>query len=272
MNPTLTPDPAPPRRPNTTGVGETPTLETTWHLAALAVGSLGDLLAFKNVVDLLLRGFGWQSWLLAASVTAFALTAAYWMGEQLGEFERGHRGARWGAGGAAAVWVFLGAMVVMVRWSSVTSMAASTGFAGTAAAENAVRQAHLGAALFGGLYLISGVTAALLARRLTHPLRRARGALRRQELVVTRARGHAERAHAVLAHHSGEFERDLARHNQARADRQALGAEAANYARVLMAQHMQDPRKTGVTESGPRPVPAQPVPSHGWDREKGSAA
>lgn len=252
-------------------LGAVPTGETAVHLAALALGSLADLLAFKNVLDLLLRGFGWQSWLLAAGVTAFALAAASKMGELFGQLARGDRSARLGAYALAGVWLYLGIMVVAVRWFTVAPAGASSGF-GSAAAESAVRQAHLGALLFGGLYLISGVTAALLAIRLTDPLRRARKAVQRQERLVTHARGHAERARAVLAHHSGEFDRDLARRNQARADRQALGAEAANYARVLMAQHLKDPRKTGLTESGPRPTPAQPVPASGWGSEKGSAA
>ena len=34
-------------------------------------------------------------------------------------------------------------------------------------------------------------------------------------------------------------------------ERQALGAEAANYARIVMAAMMADPAKTGITETGP---------------------
>jgi hypothetical protein len=38
-------------------------------------------------------------------------------------------------------------------------------------------------------------------------------------------------------------------------ERQAFGAELANYARHLMAVHLQDPAKTGMTETGPIPLP-----------------
>ncbi|MGV9676686.1 hypothetical protein ACWDSJ_15525 [Nocardia sp. NPDC003482] len=256
-------------------LGEVSRVEIVVHLTALALGSMADLLAFKTVVDLLLGADEWISWGIAAGVTGLALTAATLMGPRIDEVRHGNRAARLYAILAAVVWALLGIMLVVVRWSSPrpTGSGLDSGVDTiTLAAEVASREAHLGALFFGCLYLISGVGAALVAIRLANPVHRARADLRRQEARLTRARGHAERAQVALAHHSGEFERDLARRNQARADRQALGAEAAHYARVLMAQYMKDPRKTGVTESGPLPGPAHPVPEPGWDGDEGSAA
>jgi len=43
------------------------------------------------------------------------------------------------------------------------------------------------------------------------------------------------------------------------AERQALGAEAANYARLLMAGTLKNPAQTGLTGIGPTPqLPAPP--------------
>jgi hypothetical protein len=49
------------------------------------------------------------------------------------------------------------------------------------------------------------------------------------------------------------------RRQAAIAERQALGAEAANYARILMAAMLKNPAQTGLTETGPTPqLPAPP--------------
>ena len=68
-----------------------------------------------------------------------------------------------------------------------------------------------------------------------------------------------ERARAAVDHHDGELDREDHRRKAAIAERQALGAEAANYARLLMAGMLRDPAKTGLTETGPTPqLPAPP--------------
>jgi hypothetical protein len=50
---------------------------------------------------------------------------------------------------------------------------------------------------------------------------------------------------------AGDLDREGHRRKAAILERQAFGAEAANLARVLMAIMLQDPAKTGLTETGP---------------------
>lgn len=254
-----------------------PKTESRLHLAVLLIGGFADLIAFKHALDLLLAGYVVESWVMATCTTVLSLVTAAAMGQSLMEAARGIRRAWVSATAAGAVWLAFGTAMVAVRWNIVSGSSAESGFGATASMDAA--RAHLSALFFGCLYLISGVGVALVTARLTDPFprsfRRAHTAVAGQEDAVRRARAHLERAKQVLSHHSGEFDRDLARRNQARADRQALGAEAANYARVLMAQRMQDPRKTAVTESGPIPAPAQQVPVTVLDEAgevKGSAA
>ncbi|WKG13557.1 hypothetical protein QX204_34290 (plasmid) [Nocardia sp. PE-7] len=240
-----------------------PTTETRLHLMILVLGGFADLIAFKHALDLLLGGYALESWVMAACTTVLSLIAAAAMGQSMMEVARGIRRAWVSAAAAFVVWLAFGAAMVSVRWNIVSSNAVESGFGGATASLDVTR-AHLSALFFGCLYLISGVGVALVTARLTDPFprsfRRAHSAVAGQEEAVRQARGLVERATHVVSHHAGEFDRDLARRNQARADRQALGAEAANYARVLMAQRMQDPRKTAVTESGPLPAPAQQIP------------
>ena len=77
---------------------------------------------------------------------------------------------------------------------------------------------------------------------------------RRQARKVAEAEATMERARAVVDHHDGELGREDHRRQAAIAARQALGAEAANYARLLMGTMLRDPAKTGLTETtGPSP-------------------
>ena len=62
-----------------------------------------------------------------------------------------------------------------------------------------------------------------------------------------------ERARTAVDHNDGELDREDHRRKAAVAERQALGAEAANYARLLMAAMLRNPAQTGLTETGPSP-------------------
>ncbi len=222
---------------------------------AILIGSFADTIAFKSALDLLLRAAEWQSWVMAVGATLLALVAAAHLGmERAGLRRRDPDASALHVAACAVVWLFLGAALVYVRWTGHDAAAAG-GFGLAATQEQLVHQAHASAFFFGALYLISGVGAALVAGRLTNPaslaLRRSEAACEQQEATVARLRGELDRARNAVHHHHGESDRDLDRRDIARVARQALGAEAANYARVLMAQHMQDPRKTGVTETGP---------------------
>ncbi|MFC8526553.1 hypothetical protein [Nocardia sp. NPDC057227] len=236
--------------------------ETAVHVLALAAGSVADLIAFKDVLALLVQGSEVASWALALGAALLACTAAAWTGEKLAEVLRGMRHALPFAIIAGLSWLALGAALVVVRWTVVTP--SLTGFDQSAALAAAHQRAVMNGWFFGALYLVSGIGVALVSMRLTDPyrraFRRAQVAVRRQEVVVAESSATVDRARNVVAHHIGEFDRDLARRNQAIADRRALGAEASNYARILMAQQMGDPRKTGVTESGPIPGQARQVP------------
>ena len=77
------------------------------------------------------------------------------------------------------------------------------------------------------------------------------------------------RADSVVDQCVGEFDREDERMAAAVRERQALGAELANYARHLMAVHLQDPAKTGVTETGPVPLPPSgPAPEPDGDGDE----
>jgi len=264
--PPLSPSPADRRRPQ--GWAD-PNLLVGRGLAGtvlvalmILIGSFTDTIAFKSTLDLLLRAPEWQSWAMAIGATLLALVAAGNLGATLTASRRRDPDAsRPQMVASALTWLGLGAALVYVRWTSADVPAVLSGFTGVTSTQvQQLHQAHASAFFFGALYLISGLGTALEVARRTNPaaraLRRGDAACARQERIVDLLVGEATRARHAMDHHGGEFDRDLARRDSARADRQALGAEAANYARVLMAQLMHDPRRTGVTDTGPLPLPA----------------
>lgn len=239
--------------------------------AMIGVGSFTDTIAFKSTLDLLLRAPSWQSWGMAVGATLLALVGAMNLGVALaGRRRHDADSPLWMALASASVWVSLGAVLFYVRWTSAASTSDALGFSAVASDQSQHNhQAHAGALFFGALFLISGIAAALEAGRLANPafraFRRSSAACESQEAVVARAAAEAERAKCAVEHQNGEHERDELRRDHARSERIALAGEAANYARVLMAQLMQDPRKTGVTafgpHSGPTDDPGDPGPT-----------
>jgi hypothetical protein len=224
------------------------------------VGALADTVVFKNILELILRTESGQvAWLLAAGATSMALVAAGSTGVALAVRRRGrhlarrHRPSRLPLLGSTAVWLGLGLAMFLIRWRDNSSAGVPT-FNQTVAPA----QSTLWVALFfAAIYLISGACTMFEAERLYNPeyfaFRRLRKRYRKQAGRVAKADAAADRARAALELHDGELERERQRRIAAIADRKALAAEAANYARVRMAAMMRDPAKTGITETGPVP-------------------
>ena len=224
------------------------------------IGAMADTVVFKNILELILRQeSGAVAWLLAAGATSMALVAAGSAGVALAIRRRGrhlaprHRPSRLPLIGSMIVWLGLGLAMFLVRWRDNTA-AGVPSFTGTAAPAQSTLWV---ATFFAAIYLISGACTMFEAERLYNPeyfaFRRLRKRYRKQAERVAKADAAADRARAALDLHDGELDREDQRRVAAIADRQALAAEAANYARVLMAGMMRDPAKTGITETGPVP-------------------
>jgi hypothetical protein len=229
------------------------------------IGALADTVVFKNILELILKQESEKvAWLLAAGATSMALVAAGSAGVALAIRRRGrhlpprHRPSRFPLIGSLIVWLGLGLAMFLVRWRD-NAAAVVQPFGSTPAPA----QSTLWVALFfGAIYLISGACTMFEAERLYNPeyfaFRRLRKRYHKQAKRVAKADAAADRARAALELHDGELDREDQRRIAAIADRKALAAEAANYARVLMAAMMRDPAKTGITETGP--VPRMPSP------------
>lgn len=225
-------------------------------------GALTDTLAFKNTLELALpTETATVAWMMAVGATSIALVIAATLGicVAIDRRTRGHRGTKLPVRLTAAIWLSLGLAMFLVRWLDTSASAPSDTFGSQAPSGHPT---PLVALLFAAIYLISGACTAFEAERLYNPEYFAYVRLgkqyRRQARKVAEAEATVERARAALDHHDGELDRENHRRRAAIAERQALGAEAANYARVLMAAVLQDPGKTGLTETGP--VPRMPEP------------
>lgn len=229
----------------------------------IGAGALTDTLAFKNTLELALpQVSGALAWAMAAGATSTALIAAASLGMSLAIHRRtrGHRGTKLPMTLTAAVWAGLGLAMFLVRWLDTGASTPSDTFGSTAASAHPT---PLVALFFAAIYLISGGCTIFEAERLYNPEYFAYVRLgkqyHQQAQKAAEAEAIVERARAAVDHHDGELDREDHRRHAAIAERQALGAEAANYARLLMAAMLQDPAKTGLTETGPTPqLPAPP--------------
>ena len=228
----------------------------------IGAGALTDTVAFKNTLELALPQVSAQlAWAMAAGATSMALVAAAILGISLATHRRtrGHRGTRPAMYTTAAVWIGLGLAMFLVRWLDTGASAPSDMFGAAPAAH----PTPLVALFFAAIYLVSGACTIYEAERLYNPEYSAYVRLgkqyRQQAHKVARAEATVERARAAVDHHDGELDREDHRRKAAIAERQALGAEAANYARLLMAGMLKNPAQTGLTETGPIPeLPAPP--------------
>jgi len=236
----------------------------------VGAGALTDTLAFKNTLELALpQESATLAWVMAAGATSMALVIAATLGISLtiDRRTRGHRGTKLATRSTAAAWIGLGLAMFLVRWLDTSASAPSDTFGSTA---SSAHPTPLVALLFAGIYLISGACTIFEAERLYNPeyfaFRRLGKQHRQQAQKVAEAEATVERARAAVDHHDGELDREDHRRKAAIAERQALGTEAANYARLLMAAMLQDPAKTPLTETGP--IPQMP----GQDEDEPGAA
>ena len=209
-------------------------------------GVLAVTVAFRNTLALALPSLpGVLAWLTATGATCLALAAAASIGMSLAIRRQVGRTGSWLATALITVaWIGLGLATVLIP------------LLGTGAHFTSL------AALFSGAtYLISGACVIFLSEQLYDPeyfaFRRLEKRYSDQAKLVTMAEADKDRAEAARELHDGELRREDQRRIAAIADRKALAAEAANYARVLMAAMLQDPAKTGITRTGPVPDPIQ---------------
>jgi hypothetical protein len=228
----------------------------------ILAGALTDTVAFRNTLELALPQESERlAWLMAAGATSMALVAAASLGISLAVYRRTRvrSGTRLAIVSTAGVWIGLGLAMFLVRWLDTSATAPSVTFGSSAAASHPT---PLVALFFGAIYLISGTCTIFEAERLYNPeysafVRLARR-YRQQAQKAAEAAAIVDRARSAVDHHDGELDREDHRRLAALAERQALGAEAANYARIMMATMLRDPAKTGLTETGPTPqLPAR---------------
>jgi hypothetical protein len=221
----------------------------------IGAGALTDTLAFKNTLELALPQVSRVlAWAMAAGATSTALIAAASLGISFAIHRRtrDHRGTKLPMTFTAAIWASLGLAMFLVRWLDASAGAPSDTFGNTT---SSAHPTPLVALLFAAIYMISGACTIFETERLYNPEYFAYVRLgkqhRHQVQKVAEAEATVQRARAAVDHHDAELDRENHRRQAAIAERQALGAEVANYARILMASMLQDPAKTGLTETGP---------------------
>jgi hypothetical protein len=238
---------------------------------------MADTIAFHNVLELVLSTESETvAWVMAVGTTSMALVAAAFLGIARAIRRRGrylprrHRPPLFPLVLSATVWLGLGFAMFFIRWQNIhiATLLQTTGAQPSSSSPNAVWQALF----FLAIYLVSGACTTFEAERLYNPeysaFRRLRKQYNEQAKVVAKAEAERARAESVQELHDAELERQGRLRDHAIADRRALGMEAANYARVLMAIMMGDPVKTAVTETGP--VPAEVAATFGTSPDVGS--
>lgn len=210
-------------------------------------GALAVTVAFRYTLTLAFPALsGILAWLTAAGATCLSLAAAANAGISLAIRRQAEHG---GSGPTMALttlgWAGLGLAIVLIP------------LLGTGALFT-----PLAALLSGAIYLASGGCTVFQAERLYisayFAFRQLARQYRKQVLKAARAQAIADRAAAALEDHSTELNREDERREALIASRKALGAEAANYARFLMAVMPQRPAIVALakTGTGPEPMPA----------------
>lgn len=219
----------------------------------IVIGAVADLIAFRNVLGLVLSVESVTVvWVMAVGTTLMALLAAATLGNGLAlrrlsrHLPVRHRVPWLPLVGSAAVWVSLGLALFFIRWQEPDASAFSI------TSRTAPVQVHSTiwqATLFLAVYLISGACATVEAERLHNPpytaFRRLRKLYAAQATIVARADAEKDLAQAVIERIDEELQAQDDLRDHAIADRMGLRAEAANYARVMMAAMMHDPAKAG---------------------------
>lgn len=224
-------------------------------IVLILVGATTDTLAFRNTLQIALphETSPARILLMAVGATAMGLVAAACIGMT-------YAARRCGQEDSSRVllicftlaWLGLGVMMLLIRWLTPDSSGSFGGFGTTGGQSQA-----LTAGFFFTIYLVSGVGTVYETERRYHPeffaFVRLGKLVQAQEAVVVRLEGELTRAKAAIEHLDGDLDREGHRRRAAILERQALGAELANWARVTMAAMLKDPAKTGLTETGPVP-------------------
>lgn len=212
-------------------------------------GALTVTVAFRNTLALALPSLsGILAWLTAAGATSWALVAAASVGISLAIRRKvGRSGSRLATVLITAAWIGLGLATVLIP------------LLGTSA-----HFTPLAALFSGAIYLISGACTVFQSEKLYNPeyfaFRRLAKQYSKQVQKAAEAQANVNRARSAVDQLDSELDREDHRRLAAIAGRKALGTEAANYARLLMAAMLRDPAKTGLTETGPVPEPMPAVP------------
>jgi hypothetical protein len=228
----------------------------------IVIGAMADTIAFHNVLELVLSTESETvAWVMAVGTTSMALVAAASLGIARAIRRRGrylpkrHRPPWFPLFLSSVVWLGLGFAMFFIRWQNIhiATLLQTSGQQPSSSSHSAVWQALF----FLAIYLVSGACTLFEAERLYNPeytaFKRLRKQFNEQAKVVAKAEAERARAESVRELYDAEIERQGRMRDHAIADRQALGMEAANYARVIMAVQMRDPAKTAVTETGPVP-------------------
>jgi hypothetical protein len=226
-------------------------------IVLILIGATTDTLAFRNTLQIALPTETNQTriLLMAVGATAMGLVAAACIGMAYGARRRGQEGSsRVLLVCFTLAWLGLGVMMLLVRWMNPVPGAAGGDAFGATTSQSSP---GLTAGFFFTIYLVSGAGTVYEAERRYHPelsaFIRLGKLISAQEAVVVRLEGELTRAKAAIDHVDGNLDREDHRRRAAILERQALGAELANWARVTMAAMLKDPAKTGLTETGPVP-------------------
>ena len=224
-------------------------------VVTILLGAITDTVAFENTLKLLLpdETSSLRILLMAMGATAMGLVAAAFFGIAYSINRRNRPGSSNLLRNFAAVaWFGLGLMMLLVRVFAPGG-GQSAGDFGASTSSSA--QPLLSAGFFFSIYVISGAGTVLETERHYNPVyfayHRLGKLLRKQQAVVVSLEAELERARAVVDLLAGDLDREDYRRRAAVLERQAFGAEVANYARILMAETLKDPAKTGLTETGP---------------------
>ncbi len=218
-------------------------------------GALAVTVAFRNTVALALPTLsGLLAWLAAAGATSLAMATAASAGISLRAAASLRPAPRRFRPQAGRIGSGLFTILITVAWAGLGLAAILIPLLGTG-----VHSASLAALFSGTAYFTSGTCTIFLAEQLYDPdysaFRRLERKFSAQARFVAKAEAERERAEAALEQHDGELQREDQRRAATIDSRRALGAEAASYARVLMASMLRDPAKATPTEAEPAPEP-----------------
>jgi len=220
----------------------------------ILLGATTDTLAFRNTLQLALpyETSNARILLMAVGATAMGLVAAACVGITYANRRRDRkRSRRVLLAFFALAWLSLGVMMLLIRWHTPQLGGPSSG--GFGAAQPG--QSGLTAGFFFSIYLVSGAGTVFEAERKSSPellaFMRLGKLVSKQEDLVVALEGQLARAQAALDLLDGDLDREDHSRRAAILARQALGADAANFARIMMAALLGDPAKTGLTENGP---------------------